>query len=70
MFRLVTDGAGFIGSSLVGKKTILNKLPIQNGDVLITFANISNAQKLLNYYLSTSLEDGKGLFNNYLKYDK
>jgi UDP-glucuronate 4-epimerase len=47
---------------IIHKKAILNKLPEQPGDVPVTFADISNAQLLLNYNPETKLEDGLDLF--------
>jgi len=41
-----------------GKKAIINRLPMQAGDVPKTFADISKAQRLLNYRPSTSFEKG------------
>jgi UDP-glucuronate 4-epimerase len=42
----------------IGKKAILDKQPMQPGDVPHTFANIEKAKRLLNYNPSTSLEEG------------
>ena len=47
---------------VLGKKAILNKLPEQEGDVPVTYADISKAQQLLNYNLETKLEEGLKLF--------
>ena len=44
--------------NVVGKKAILEKLPMQAGDVPHTYANISKAQKLLGYNPETNLEKG------------
>ncbi len=43
---------------ILGKKAILNKLPEQQGDVPVTYADISKAQQLLKYYPATKLQDG------------
>ena len=43
---------------VLDKKAILNILPEQEGDVPVTFADITKAQQLLNYNPSTKLEDG------------
>ena len=43
---------------VLDKKAILNKLPEQEGDVPVTYADITKAQHLLNYNPSTKLEDG------------
>ena len=41
-----------------GKKAIINRLPMQPGDVPKTYANIAKAQKLLGYEPSLSFEEG------------
>lgn len=46
----------------LGKKAILEFLPPQPGDVAITFADISKAQKMLNYSPQTKIEEGLDLF--------
>jgi Nucleoside-diphosphate-sugar epimerases len=43
---------------VLNKKAILNKLPEQQGDVPVTFADISKAQQLLQYDPKIKLEDG------------
>ncbi|MBU0577422.1 GDP-mannose 4,6-dehydratase [Patescibacteria group bacterium] len=50
---------------LVGKKAIINQLPMQPGDVDITYADISKAQKLLGYTPKTSAEEGMEKFVNW-----
>jgi UDP-glucuronate 4-epimerase len=42
----------------LGMKAIIDKQPMQPGDVPITFADISKATKLLGYNPSTKIEDG------------
>ena len=42
----------------LGKKAIIERKPMQPGDVPITFADISKARKLLNYNPQTKIEDG------------
>lgn len=42
----------------LNKKAIINWLPMQPGDVDITYANISKAKKLLGYNPSTTFEEG------------
>ena len=42
----------------VGKKAIVNRLPMQPGDVEKTFADISKAKQLLGYNPKTNIEDG------------
>jgi UDP-glucuronate 4-epimerase len=46
----------------LGKKAILKMLPMQDGDVNITYADISKAKKLLNYKPSTEFKDGINAF--------
>ena len=43
---------------ICGKKAIIDRLPEQAGDVPQTYADISKAQKLLNYHPETKLEIG------------
>ena len=43
---------------IIGKRAVIKQLPKQQGDVDITFANISKAKKMLNYNPKTNLEDG------------
>lgn len=42
----------------VGKKAIINQLPEQPGDVPLTYADISKAQRLLNYCPTTKISEG------------
>ncbi|NGX46809.1 MAG: UDP-N-acetylglucosamine 4-epimerase [Chlamydiae bacterium] len=42
----------------LGKKAILEMLPMQPGEIQTTFADISKAQKLLSFSPKTSLEEG------------
>ncbi len=46
----------------LGKKATLEFLPPQPGDVVITFADIRKAQKMLNYSPQTNIEEGLDLF--------
>jgi UDP-glucuronate 4-epimerase len=46
----------------LGKKAIIDRKPIQAGDVPQTFADISKAQKLLNYQPQTKIKDGINKF--------
>jgi len=58
-------------SKVLGKKPILNKLPMQLGDVNQTFADITKARKLLGYNPNTDFEKGIHNFINwYLKVNK
>lgn len=52
---------------ILGKKAIIKKLPEQQGDVPITFANITRAQKLLGYKPKTNLETGLQKFATWFK---
>ena len=44
--------------TILGKKAIIDWQPMQPGDAEFTYADISKAQKLLNYRPSTPLEEG------------
>jgi len=44
--------------SALGKKAILERLPLQPGDVQLTYADISKARKMLNYQPKINFEDG------------
>lgn len=48
-----------------GVKAIINRLPMQPGDVPRTYANISKAQTLLGYNPTTSFEDGIEKFKDW-----
>jgi len=53
---------------ITGKKAIIEQLPMQPGDVDITFADIGKAQKLLGYKPSTTIKQGlKEFFEWYMK---
>jgi UDP-glucuronate 4-epimerase len=47
---------------VTGKKAVIDRLPEQQGDVPHTFADISKAQRVLNYQPTTKLRDGIGKF--------
>ncbi len=51
----------------IGKKAIIHNLPMQPGDVKITYADITKAQKLLNYKPQTKIESGLKDFYNWFK---
>ena len=51
----------------LGKKAILNFLPLQPGDVPDTFANVDNLNKKFNYKPSTSIIDGVSNFVSWYK---
>ncbi|PYK61808.1 MAG: epimerase, partial [Verrucomicrobia bacterium] len=46
----------------LGKKAIIDRQPPQPGDVPITFADISKAEKMLGYYPRIKIEEGMRLF--------
>jgi UDP-glucuronate 4-epimerase len=48
----------FLLEKTIGKKSLINNMPMQAGDVNYTFADISKAKKLLNYSPNTTLEVG------------
>jgi len=68
-YTYVKDTVAGIMSAMIensfGKKAIINRLPMQPGDVPKTFANISKAQKLLNYNPTTPFETGIDLFRDW-----
>ena len=51
----------------LGIKAILNRLPMQAGDVNMTYADISKAKEFLNYQPSTSFEEGIRKFVEWFK---
>ncbi|MDR3258912.1 MAG: GDP-mannose 4,6-dehydratase [Fusobacteriaceae bacterium] len=51
----------------LGKKAILNKQPIQPGDVEKTYADITKAKKILGYNPTTNFEDGIRKFIEWYK---
>lgn len=51
----------------IGKKAILNFTNMQPGDVIMTCADISKAQQLLEYYPHTSLDEGLRLYYQWLQ---
>ena len=55
-----------IGQAL-GIEPQIERLPMQPGDVEITFADITKAQKLIGYEPKTSFEDGIKIFVNWYK---
>ena len=44
--------------NILGKPAIINRLPDQEGDVPVTYADITKAKELLQYHPQTNLEDG------------
>lgn len=51
----------------IGKKAIKNYLPMQQGDVISTWADISDLEKLILFKPKTSLQDGMKIFWNWYK---
>jgi UDP-glucuronate 4-epimerase len=51
----------------LGKKAIIDRQPMQPGDVPITFADISKARRHLNYDPKTKIEDGIPKFVEWFK---
>jgi UDP-glucuronate 4-epimerase len=49
----------------LGKKALIELLPPEPGEVLVTYADISKAKKLLNFHPKTSLDAGLTLFLNW-----
>jgi len=47
---------------LLGMKAVIDRQPLQPGDVPITFANVDKARQKLGYNPSTSIESGLGQF--------
>jgi UDP-glucuronate 4-epimerase len=51
----------------LGKRAIIDRKPLQAGDVPITFADIGKAQRLLGYHPMTKIEDGIKRFVEWFK---
>jgi UDP-glucuronate 4-epimerase len=51
----------------LGKKAIIDRKPLQAGDVPCTFSDISKATKLLNYNPTTKIENGIEKFVEWLQ---
>lgn len=51
----------------LGKKALVEKLPMQPGDVTVTCADVSKARRLLDYNPSIAVEDGVKLFVEWYK---
>jgi len=56
-----------IVEKLAGKKAAINSLPMQPGDVAITYADIKKAKKMLGYEPETSFEQGMRQFVEWYK---
>ena len=51
----------------LGRKAVIERQPMQPGDVPVTFADISKARELLNYNPQTKIEDGIPKFTDWFK---
>jgi len=56
-----------IVEKLTGKKAVINSMPMQPGDVNITYADIRKAKKLLGYKPETGFEAGMQIFVEWYK---
>lgn len=52
---------------LLGKKAIIKQLPMQPGDVIMTYADITKAKKLLNYEPKVNVKEGIKKFIEWFK---
>lgn len=55
---------------VIGKKAIINELPMQPGDVKVTYADVSKAKKLLGWEPTTDLETGLTKFMTWFKNER
>ncbi|HWQ91057.1 MAG TPA: SDR family NAD(P)-dependent oxidoreductase [Clostridia bacterium] len=51
----------------LGKKAVIERLPLQPGDVPITYANVSKAREMLNYQPTVKIDQGIPLFVEWLR---
>jgi UDP-glucuronate 4-epimerase len=51
----------------LGRKANIKRMPLQPGDVPITYADINRAQKELNYKPQVCIEEGIGKFVDWFK---
>ena len=54
----------------LGKKAIIERLPMQPGDVPLTFADISKAERLLAYHPRVKIEEGIQKFVNWFRSER
>lgn len=54
---------------IIGKKALIEKLPLQQGDVNLTYADLSKAKKILGYSPKWNIHDGLTKFINWKKKD-
>ena len=64
--ELLMDMIGFLGEAL-GIEPQMEMLPMQPGDVPITYADITKAQSKLNYQPTVSMKEGLGQFIEWFK---
>jgi UDP-glucuronate 4-epimerase len=53
--------------TVIGKKAVTRMLPMQAGDVLQTYADISELQRTIGFSPSTSLHDGLSVFYDWYR---
>jgi UDP-glucuronate 4-epimerase len=51
----------------LGKQAVIDRQPLQPGDVPITFADISKAQRMLGYHPQVKAEKGIPLFVDWFR---
>lgn len=51
----------------IGKKATIERKPVQDGDMMVTYADITKARDLLGYKPCIKIEDGISLFMNWFK---
>jgi UDP-glucuronate 4-epimerase len=56
--------------SVLNQKAILNRLPMQDGDVEMTYADIGKANKLLNYVPKLPFSEGIKRFKEWFTNSK
>jgi UDP-glucuronate 4-epimerase len=51
----------------LGKPAVIERLPMQPGDMTVTFANIAKARRMLHYNPTTEIETGIAKFADWFK---
>ena len=54
----------------IGKRAVINRLPMQPGDVPLTYADISKAERLLGYHPNVKIEEGIRMFIEWFRSDQ
>ena len=54
----------------LGKKATINRLPMQPGDVPLTFADISKAERMLGYHPRVKIEEGIRKFVDWFRSER